>query len=125
MRIITFACNTTQVLTYITPDHNVSNGCIAGDLLLIESQIYGHFDPALEECMLVVPQTIRIVGYDPPAVPAYPDRPTIRIEGEMGGAGWQGAPDGTNEDVRWIHGTVSVVADGSIRWRIVSYGQST
>ncbi|KAL6310214.1 hypothetical protein BKA93DRAFT_721777 [Sparassis latifolia] len=87
---------------------------------LIARQNVGEFDdPDLEEAMLIVPLRLRIVGYGPPAIPTHVDRPTIKVEGEMGGAGWVGVPE-VNDDVRKIHGTVSTIADGSIRWSLYS-----
>lgn len=68
---------------------------------------------------LIVPLRLRIVKYTPSLVLEYPDRPTIHLEGEMGGAVWS-AQDGENADIRKVHGTVEVIADGSVRWSLVS-----
>ena len=38
----------------------------------------------------------------------------------MGGAGWVGIIDVNDEDVRHVHGTVSMLPDGNVRWSIVS-----
>lgn len=76
--------------------------------------------PHLEEAWIIVPLSLRITGYSPSPIPAYADRPTIHVEGEMGGAGWDGNVDLADEDVRRVHGSVSMLADGSVRWCIVS-----
>lgn len=62
----------------------------------------------------MVPLTLRIVKYTPCLVPGYADRPTIHVQGWMGGEMWEGGMD-----QRKIEGTVSVIADGSIRWKMV------
>lgn len=62
----------------------------------------------------MVPLTLRIVKYTPCLVPGYEDRPTIHVQGWMGGEMWEGGMD-----QRKIEGTVSVIADGSIRWKMV------
>lgn len=66
-----------------------------------------------------MPVSLRITGYSPSPIPAYADRPTIHVEGEMGGVGWDGGIDIADEDIRRVHGTVSVLVDGSVRWSIV------
>ena len=43
--------------------------------------------PGLDEAWTIVPLSLRITGYSPSPLPQYADRPTIHIEGEMGGAG--------------------------------------
>ena len=48
----------------------------------------------------------------------YPDRPVIKVEGEMGGAFWLGNI-GVYDDVRHVHGTIETIADGSVRWSLV------
>ena len=68
-----------------------------------------------------MPVRFRIVGYGPPAVAAYPDRPTIIIEGEMGGEEFEGQPDPTPDDIRRVHGTVSMLSTGHVRWCIVGH----
>ncbi|KAI0348197.1 hypothetical protein BDW22DRAFT_1350363 [Trametopsis cervina] len=70
---------------------------------------------SLEEIVLIVPLTMKIVGYSPAAIPGYEHMPTIHIEGEMGGPLWE-----IEHDQRRIHGTVGVIGDGSIRWSIYS-----
>lgn len=67
--------------------------------------------------MLIVPCRLRIVGYSPSVVPGYEDRPTIHVEGDMGGPGWSDIW----EDTRKLHGTVGIIADGSVRWSLVSF----
>lgn len=62
---------------------------------------------------------LRVVGYGAPAVAAYPDRPTIIVEGEMGGQDFEGHPDDTPDDIRRVHGTVSMLSTGHVRWRLV------
>ena len=64
---------------------------------------------------------LRITGYSAPSLPdLYHDRPTIHVEGEMGGAGWIGSVDvGNDNDIRRVHGTVSMLASGEVRWSIV------
>ena len=77
--------------------------------------------PGLDEAWTIVPLSLRITGYSPSPLPQYADRPTIHVEGEMGGAGWQGdgAPGDLEEDVRRVHGTVGMLKDGRVRWSIV------
>ncbi|KAI0942299.1 hypothetical protein AcW1_002963 [Taiwanofungus camphoratus] len=88
---------------------------------LIHHNVHSNFDDRfLEEAMIIVPLRLRAVGYEPCTVPGYSDRPTIKVEGEMGGAGWTGVPDGVGEDIRRLHGTVGMIADGSVRWSIYS-----
>ncbi|KAI0706085.1 hypothetical protein BC835DRAFT_1312131 [Cytidiella melzeri] len=65
----------------------------------------------LEEAVLIVPQVLKVVSYSPASVPGYEHLPTIHFEGQLGGALWD-----LEEDTRRTHGTVSVIADGSIRW---------
>ena len=67
-----------------------------------------------------MPTSLRITGYSAPALAAFPDRPTIHVEGEMGGAGWVGSIDVNDDDVRHVHGSVSMLPDGSVRWSLVS-----
>lgn len=69
-----------------------------------------------DEATLIVPLTIRIVGYSPCPIAGFEHRPTIHIEGEMGGSGWL-----DNADARSINGTVGMIGDGTIRWSIVSW----
>ena len=65
--------------------------------------------------MLIVPCRLRIVGYSPSPLPQYADCPTIHLEGDMGGADWDAW-----DDTRRLHGTVGMIADGSVRWCLVS-----
>ncbi|EIW53092.1 uncharacterized protein TRAVEDRAFT_135500 [Trametes versicolor FP-101664 SS1] len=91
------------------------------DALIPCLQHSGRFDNSyLEEEWVIVPVSLRITGYSPSPIPAYADRPTIHVEGEMGGVGWDGGIDIADEDIRRVHGTVSVLADGSVRWSITS-----
>ncbi|KAI0095063.1 hypothetical protein BDY19DRAFT_916086 [Irpex rosettiformis] len=69
----------------------------------------------IDEVVLIVPLTMKITGYSPSVIPGYEHLPDIRFEGEMGGALWD-----LEQDIRRIHGTVSVIADGSIRWSTYS-----
>ena len=38
----------------------------------------------------------------------------------MGGAGWVGDGEQGADDARKVYGTVSMLADGNVRWSIVS-----
>lgn len=69
-------------------------------------------DPELTEAVRVVPMRLRAAGFAPPANPRFPDRPTIIVEGET-------AANAVTGVVRRLEGTVAVVSDGSIYWRIV------
>ncbi|EIW53100.1 uncharacterized protein TRAVEDRAFT_53514 [Trametes versicolor FP-101664 SS1] len=80
-------------------------------------------NPHLEEAWIIVPLSLRITGYSPSPNPVYADRPTIHVEGEMGGAGWDGNVDLADEDVRRVHGSVSMLVDGSVRWCITSLNE--
>ncbi len=92
------------------------------DVLIPYIQHSRRFDTAdLEEAWVIVPISLRITSYSPSSIPAYSDRPTIHVEGEMGGAGWEGNVSLADEDIRRVYGTVSMLADGSVRWSIVSY----
>ncbi|PCH34618.1 hypothetical protein WOLCODRAFT_124744 [Wolfiporia cocos MD-104 SS10] len=81
-------------------------------------------DPTIFENMRIVPLRLRVVGYDPPATSAFPDRPTLKIEGESGGPDWAGSPDGEGDDVRRIHGSVSMLADGHVRWSLFTVSEN-
>ncbi|KAH9896104.1 hypothetical protein C8Q73DRAFT_466138 [Cubamyces lactineus] len=72
-------------------------------------------DPDLDEAWIIVPLSLRITGYSPSPIARYADRPTIHVEGEMGGGNWED----DEEDVRRVHGTVSMLEDGHVRWSIV------
>lgn len=77
-------------------------------------QLSGEFeDPHLQEAVRIVSMRLHITSYSPAAVKEYAHLPTIHIEGETVGSG-------ANVRHRSMHGTVSVVADGSVRWQIVS-----
>ena len=77
-------------------------------------------DPQLDEAWIIVPLSLRITGYSAPSLPhLFPDRPTIHVAGEMGGGGWVGSFDGADEDVRRVHGMVSMLPDGNVRWSTV------
>ncbi len=56
---------------------------------------------------------LRIKSYSKAEVPEYAHLPTIHFVGETTGATIHGQP-------RSLHGTVSVIADGSVRWVLVS-----
>ena len=84
-------------------------------------QLYRRFDDEdLHEAWIIVPMSLRITHYSAPALAAHPDRPTIHVEGDMGGAGWVGGVEAHDDDVRRVHGAVSMLPDGSVRWSLVS-----
>ena len=56
---------------------------------------------------------LRIKSYSKSEIPEHAHLPTIHFVGETTGATIHGQP-------RSIHGTVSVIADGSVRWVLVS-----
>ncbi|RDX40069.1 hypothetical protein OH76DRAFT_1413201 [Lentinus brumalis] len=88
---------------------------------LIYHNSYGDFiDSTLDEAWIIVPLSLQITGYSAPSIAAYPDRPTIHVKGEMGGAGWVGSVEANDDDVRHCHGTVSMLPDGNVRWSITS-----
>ncbi|CDO69778.1 hypothetical protein BN946_scf184766.g23 [Trametes cinnabarina] len=67
----------------------------------------------------------RIVAGSCP-IKRYAERPAIHLEGEIGGAGWveEAAAVGfDDQDVRRVHGTVSMLSDGSIRWSLTSMNE--
>jgi hypothetical protein len=68
-------------------------------------------EAGLGEAIRVVPMRVRIVSYSP-GPKAWPHRPTIHVEGEQGG------PLGSSE-IRHVHGTVGMTADGEIRYNLV------
>ncbi|KAI9056274.1 hypothetical protein FKP32DRAFT_1586153 [Trametes sanguinea] len=83
-------------------------------------------DPRFEEQWLIVPLSLRITGYSPSPLGEYADRPTIHVEGEIGGRDWLEAAalaGFEDQDVRRVHGTVSMLADGSVRWSLTSKDQ--
>ncbi|KAI0814774.1 hypothetical protein BC629DRAFT_1719942 [Irpex lacteus] len=63
----------------------------------------------------IIPLTMKITGYAPSTILGHERTPDIYFEGEMGGALWD-----LEHDTRRIHGTVSVIADGSVRWSTYS-----
>ena len=73
------------------------------------------------EVRTCVPIRLRVVSYDHDDV-SPEDFPTIKIQGEMGGEGWRNRdeddPD-DNGDQRFADGTVSLLADGHVRWSMV------
>ena len=56
---------------------------------------------------------LRIESYSQSDIPEYAHLPTIHVAGETTGASLHGQP-------RKMRGTVSVIADGSVRWTLVS-----
>ncbi|KZT64676.1 hypothetical protein DAEQUDRAFT_769469 [Daedalea quercina L-15889] len=74
-------------------------------------------DPELTEAVRIVPMRLRVAGYAPPAVPAFPDKPTLLVEGET-------AADAHSGVRRRLRGSVRAVKDGSIHWQIVLVGQN-
>lgn len=77
-------------------------------------QLSGEFDDSrMGEAVRLVGMTLRIAHYSPSLVPGYEHLPTIHVAGQSDGASIMGQP-------RHIHGTVGVVADGSVRWTLVS-----
>jgi len=82
---------------------------------LIKHNISSEFnDPSIQEAVRILPLRLRVVSYSPSPVPAYPDRPTIHIEGETSGSA---------QETRKVRGTVSVIADGSVRWSTTLTGR--
>ncbi|CDO69777.1 hypothetical protein BN946_scf184766.g22 [Trametes cinnabarina] len=80
-------------------------------------------DDSYQEAWIIVPLSLRITGYSPCPIPEFADRPTIHVEGEMGGAEWlqEAATMGLDDqDVRRVHGTVTMLIDGNVRWSITS-----
>ncbi|KAI0925420.1 hypothetical protein AcV7_005672 [Taiwanofungus camphoratus] len=70
-------------------------------------------DPHLQEAVRIVPMRLRVASYSPSPIPIFGDRPTIHVVGETSGS----SPSG---QVRRVRGTVSVIADGSVRWTLYS-----
>lgn len=82
--------------------------------LLCSVQLSSEFnDPHLQEAVRIVPMRLRVASYSPSPIPIFGDRPTIHVVGETSGS----SPSG---QVRRVRGTVSVIADGSVRWTLVS-----
>ncbi|KAI0822108.1 hypothetical protein BC628DRAFT_1390972 [Trametes gibbosa] len=81
---------------------------------LILHNLSGEFDDSrMGEAVRLAGMSIRISGYSPSQVPGYEHLPTIHVVGESDGASSLGHP-------RRIHGTVGVIADGSVRWILFS-----
>ena len=84
------------------------------ELTKIELQLSGEFeDPHLQEAVRIISMRLRIKSYSKSEVPGYAHLPTIHFVGETTGATMHGQP-------RSLHGTVSVIGDGSVRWVLVS-----
>lgn len=83
------------------------NADMKNDDIIKDAQVY-----------LIVPLRLRIVSYkdEPDGSPLFP---TIQCEGEMGGQGWD-TSDEEQADVHHVEGSVSMLADGSVRWSLVS-----
>ncbi|KAI0759544.1 hypothetical protein BD413DRAFT_596809 [Trametes elegans] len=92
----------------------------AGPGALRRLEFHNFDDPALEEAWIIVPLSLRITGYSPCPIAKYAERPTIHVEGEMGGAGWVGDGEQGADDARKVYGTVSMLADGNVRWSITN-----
>ncbi|PCH34560.1 hypothetical protein WOLCODRAFT_27282 [Wolfiporia cocos MD-104 SS10] len=79
---------------------------------LVLHNLSSQFDEtSLQEAVRIVPMRLRVASYSPSSVAAYPDRPTIHFEGETAGTS-------ANNQVRKVRGSVSVIADGSVKWAI-------
>lgn len=75
-------------------------------------QLSGEFeDPHLAEAVRIISMRLRVHSYSPSRVPGYAHLPTIHVEGDTAGS-MPGNP-------RRMEGTVSVIADGSVRWTLV------
>ncbi|EED83307.1 predicted protein [Postia placenta Mad-698-R] len=68
-------------------------------------------ESTLREAVRIVPLRLRVIAHGAPAVPAWPGRPTLCVEGETSGSSQNGA-------IRRVRGTVSALADGSARWSL-------
>ncbi|EED83325.1 predicted protein [Postia placenta Mad-698-R] len=68
-------------------------------------------ESTLREAVRIVPLRLRVIAHGAPAVPAWPGRPTLYVEGETSGSSQNGA-------IRRVRGTVSALADGSARWSL-------
>ncbi|KAL1938004.1 hypothetical protein VTO73DRAFT_12015 [Trametes versicolor] len=93
------------------------------DDLVYHHQNGKYDDPELEEVYIISPLSLRITGYSPSPISAYPDRPTLHVEGETGGEGWDGNVYLGVHTVRRVHGTVSALADGGVRWSFYSMNE--
>ncbi|GBE85484.1 hypothetical protein SCP_0800010 [Sparassis crispa] len=80
---------------------------------LIMHNLSTEFSDNISEAVRIVPMRLRVASRSPCLVPGYADRPTLHVEGETSGS----SPSG---HVRRLHGTVGVVADGSVRWCLYS-----
>ncbi|RPD52545.1 hypothetical protein L226DRAFT_541096 [Lentinus tigrinus ALCF2SS1-7] len=81
---------------------------------LILHNLSGEFeDPHLSEAVRIIAMRLRIQSYSPCTVPGYEHLPTIHVIGETVRGAVSGRP-------RKMHGTVSIVADGSVRWNLYS-----
>ncbi|PIL32502.1 hypothetical protein GSI_05205 [Ganoderma sinense ZZ0214-1] len=81
---------------------------------LILHNLSGEFeDPHLQEAVRIISMRLRIKSYSKSEIPEYAHLPTIHFVGETTGATIHGQP-------RSLHGTVSVIADGSVRWVLYS-----
>jgi len=81
---------------------------------LILQNLSGQFhEPSLQEAVRIVPMNLRVHHYTAAEVPEYSDRPTIHVAGDTAG------PAGSSS-VRRMRGTIGMIADGSIRWRLYS-----
>ncbi|KAI9065682.1 hypothetical protein FKP32DRAFT_1567364 [Trametes sanguinea] len=79
---------------------------------LILHNLSGEFDdPHLAEAVRIIAMRLRIKSYSRSDVPGYEHLPTIHVVGETTGASISGQP-------RRIHGTVGMIADGSVRWNL-------
>ncbi|TBU44823.1 hypothetical protein BD309DRAFT_891729 [Dichomitus squalens] len=81
---------------------------------LILHNLSGEFeDPHLQEAVRIISMRLRIKSYSKSEVREYAHLPTIHVVGETTGASLHGQP-------RRMRGTVSVIADGSVRWTLYS-----
>ncbi|KAI0704395.1 hypothetical protein C8T65DRAFT_653863 [Cerioporus squamosus] len=81
---------------------------------LILHNLSGEFeDPHLSEAVRIIPMRLRIRSYSPCSIPGYEHLPTIHVVGETLRGVMPGRP-------RKMHGTVSIIADGSVRWTLYS-----
>ncbi|TFK81218.1 hypothetical protein K466DRAFT_591391 [Polyporus arcularius HHB13444] len=69
--------------------------------------------PSLSEAVRIIPMRLRIKSYSPCTIPGYEHLPTIHVVGETLRELMPGRP-------RKMHGTVSIIADGSVRWTLYS-----
>ncbi|KAI0706694.1 hypothetical protein C8Q76DRAFT_629597, partial [Earliella scabrosa] len=77
-------------------------------------------DEDLHEAWIIVSMSFRISHYSASPLFAFPDRPTIHLAGDMGGVGRVGSVDVHDNNVRRVHGAVSMLPDGSVRWSLMS-----